>query len=368
MGLMVVFTGWRLVVSLINRLSKLTLADESQMPLPGMLLSILIPVRDEALHLPALFAALSRQQGNVEIIFCNDHSSDATVALIQERMKIDSHISLIHSPTLPAGWLGKSFACFQLARQSRGDYLLFIDADVTLEPNGGWRGVRYARRADLALLSLFPYQQLESVGERLTVPIMLRCLLSMLPLRGVSCPWFASLSAANGQYMLFRREDYVQIEPHEQVRTERAEDIAIASLLKKKGRKIACLLGVELVSCRMYADYKSGIAGFSKNLDCFFGKSLLLTLFYGISASALGAVFIGFAIQRYWPGFGWWGIGVYLAVLWSINFSNRMAIPLNRLQFPWYAFLQDLVFFHIYGVALFRRITGKGNWKGRPIG
>ncbi|MEG0948284.1 MAG: glycosyltransferase family 2 protein [Bacteroidales bacterium] len=363
--LIALFTGWRLIVSLTNYFSSLTVKGEGASVAPGDL-SILIPVRDEARNLAPLFASLAMQRGDIEIIFCNDHSSDATVPLIEAQARCDSRIRLIHSPELPDGWFGKSFACYQLAAQARGRYLLFIDADVTLEPDGALKALRYAQSRRLTLLTFFPRQVMHSTGEKLTVPIMLRCLLSMLPLKTVGWKRFASLSAANGQFMLFDGDRYRRLQPHEKARRQRAEDIAIASLLKKEGYPIACLLGDGLVKCRMYDGYRAGVEGFAKNIDCFFGKSLLLTLFYGICASFAGLLFIVPAATT-WPGGALLYTLLFLFLLLVINLSNLAALGIPVLRWLPVVLLQDIAFFHIFGLSVYRRFSGKGSWKGRPL-
>lgn len=363
--LIALFTAWRLVVSVINYFSRLTVEGVGA-PVGAGELSILIPVRDEARNLPPLFQSLVMQRGDIEVIFCNDHSTDATVSLIEAQARCNPRIRLIHSPELPEGWFGKSFACFQLAAQARGRYLLFIDADVTLEPDGAFKALTYAKEHNLTLLSFFPRQIMSTSGERLTVPIMLRCLLSMLPLKTVGWKRFASLSAANGQFMLFKGEDYHRIQPHEKVRGQRAEDIAIASLLKKGKYRMECLLGDGLVKCRMYAGYREGVSGFSKNIDCFFGRSLLLTLFYGVCASVVGLIFI-VPTTASWPGGALFYTLLFLFTLLIINLSNlaRVGIPVFR----WLpvVLLQDIAFFHIFARSVYLRLSGKGSWKGRPL-
>jgi glycosyltransferase involved in cell wall biosynthesis len=40
-----------------------------------------------------------------------------------------SRFKVIKGKALPADWLGKNYACYQLAQQATGDYYLFLDAD-----------------------------------------------------------------------------------------------------------------------------------------------------------------------------------------------------------------------------------------------
>ncbi len=111
--------------------------DTSSYKLPGEaikdppLISVLIPARNEEKNIRRCLRSLLRQDyPNLEIIVLNDNSSDDTAGVVGEYVKKNKNIKLITGLPLPSGWLGKSFACQQLADAAKGEYLLFTDADT----------------------------------------------------------------------------------------------------------------------------------------------------------------------------------------------------------------------------------------------
>ena len=236
------------------------------------LVSILIPARNEALNLPYLLDDIKKlDYPNIEIIVCNDHSTDSTKEVLKSYSANWKALSYFDSVDLPEKWMGKNFGCYQLAKKASGNWFLFIDADVRLKSNSISRAVSYAKNKRLALLSIFPQQLMFTRGERLTVPVMNWILLSMLPLIAVRLPWFSSLSAANGQFMMFEAEAYKKNQWHRQVWNKNVDDIIIARKMKSQKQSIAVLTGNDDVLCRMYSSKDEAINGFARNIHHFFG-------------------------------------------------------------------------------------------------
>lgn len=348
----------RFLISLYNRLSKpyVPVAQYEHSPL----VSILIPARNEANNIALLLRSL---QGlvyqNIEIIVCDDQSDDNTVSVVNEFSAKDKRIKLIQSEALPYGWLGKNHACFLLAAQAKGQYFCFLDADVRVEPQFVESAVALMAKKSLSLLSLFPYQQTITMGEKVTVPIMFRVLLSLLPLKLVSTKYFASISAANGQCMFFTAQSYLRYQPHTLMKDVKAEDIAIAYYFKSRKEPIACLLGDGMVNCRMYKDYKEAVNGFSKNIISFFRNSLLFALLYGIFTTSW-VVFLFFYNTP--------ELFLFLLCLTiCTNLLNKMSLSYKWNETLWLQFIQELAFWNILFVAVKNKIKKTGTWKGRNI-
>ena len=163
----------RLVIATLNLLLQEKLPrPKSGESLPS--LSVLIPARNEAHNIEALLSDLTHVESEslLEIIVCDDASEDSTVELVDTWMQRDSRIRLIYSSGPPSGWLGKNHACHLLSREARGEYLLFLDADVRLRPAFIERALSYATTYRLSLLSLFPRQRMQTWAERVSVPNM----------------------------------------------------------------------------------------------------------------------------------------------------------------------------------------------------
>lgn len=283
------YIGWGLIVLLALRFG-VTLVNFLSRPwLPAAvddgrgwpLLSVLIPARNEEENLPQLLEDLKRcTYPHLEVWVCDDHSTDTTSQILESCKAEWSSLHWFKSAPLPSGWMGKNHACHQLAQRAGGDYLLFVDADVRLQPQSLQAAVGYAQKRRLLLLSVFPHQLLLSRGEKQVVPLMNWILLSLLPLVAVRLPWFTSLSAANGQFMLFAAEGYHQHQWHQKVRGQAVEDIAVARGMKQARLPIAVGLGQSDILCRMYRSAEEARAGFTRNTHQFFGGSRLWMLLF----------------------------------------------------------------------------------------
>ncbi|HRY33528.1 MAG TPA: glycosyltransferase [Bacteroidales bacterium] len=352
------FAFLRLMVSLWNltRGSILRFSATQQ----DSLVSVLIPARNEAGNLPVLLEHLSRQSyPNLEILIYDDDSSDETWELIERHAARDKRIRGIRGRVLPQGWLGKNHACHKLALEARGTLLLFMDADIRPAPAAIASAIAFMEKHEVELLSIFPTQQMNSVGEKLTVPLMNWILLSLLPLELVRKSRRPSFAAANGQFMLFRAGAYHVHQWHEKVKAEAAEDIAICRQVKRSAGKAAVLTGGSLISCRMYASLAGGIRGFSKNARQFMGGSAPLLLFFTLVVLS-GPFLLFFALDNL-PFLA--GIVMFILIRVFTSLPSRQDIITNLLLHPF----QMLAWAVIAFTAVYREHSGNLQWKGRNI-
>jgi glycosyltransferase involved in cell wall biosynthesis len=351
------FLAVRVLISLVNLLTRSSLPAGVPDGLP--LLSVLIPARNEARSLPVLLDDLRKTSyTNVEIIVCDDHSSDTTPDVLQSYARKMDNLSYFKSEPLPEGWLGKNFACHQLALRAKGDYLLFLDADVRIAPGTPSKAISYIQKSGRTLVSVFPTQLMYSFGELSTVPIMNWVLLSLLPLPLVRHTRNPSLSAANGQFMLFDAFNYRQNNWHRQVKGESTEDITLSRLIKKSGARVATLTGGADVFCRMYESYGEAIGGFSRNVHQYFGNSRLIMLIFFLTI-----LFGWLPVWFYW---GWTGIKWFLMLVIANRVFIAMLSKQNSLSVILHP-LQMVTFAVIAFRNVSRRIKGHTEWKGRTI-
>ncbi|MCJ2073151.1 glycosyltransferase family 2 protein [Methylobacterium sp. J-030] len=230
---------------------------------PG-LVSILIPARNEAGNIAATVrAALASTMVPVEVIVGDDHSTDATAEIV--RAIDDPRLHLVAVPSLPEGWTGKNHACFHMAGLARGRHLLFIDADVRLEPEGAASLAAQAHRTGAALVSGVPRQDLGTLGEMLTVPMIDFLLLGYLPVPLMRRLRDPSLGAACGQLILVEAEAYATTGGHGAIRTSLHDGVRLPRLLRAAGYRTDLVAAAALATCRMYHDFAQAWAGFSKN-------------------------------------------------------------------------------------------------------
>jgi hypothetical protein len=243
------------------------------MPPPAVTakVSVLIPVRDEEKHVIPCLAAVLAQRGvpNLEVLVLDDGSHDRTRRLVES----------VHDPRLrlltgdgepPQGWLGKPWACQQLAEAAAGDVLVFLDADVTLASAG--LAATVAMLTDFDLVSPYPQQQVGSFPERLIQPMLQWTWLTFLPLRLAETSPRPSLAAANGQLIAVRRAAYVRAGGHGAVRGEVIEDVALLRAVKRSGGRGTVVDGTAVATCRMYDGARALADGYAKSLWSAFGS------------------------------------------------------------------------------------------------
>ena len=284
------FTILQLIIALVNIIFYPKLPTGTLIERP--LVSILIPARNEEKNIGNILDDILHQDyTEIEVIVFNDISTDRTAEIVREYALADGRITLTDSDFLPEGWLGKNWACQSLSKKAKGDFLLFLDADVRIGNELILNAVSFAKHFKLALVSIFPKQIIKTIGEKITVPNMNYILLSLLPLILVRKLGNPSIAAANGQFMFFDSRIYKSMQPHLKMKNNKVEDIGISRYLKSEKQRIACLVGDNTIQCRMYNGFNDAVNGFSKNVTAFFGNSLILALVFWFITS-FGFLFV----------------------------------------------------------------------------
>ncbi|MGI8536790.1 MAG: glycosyltransferase [Mycobacteriales bacterium] len=230
--------------------------------------SVLLPVRNEAGRVAPCLQALLGQQGvDVEVVVLDDASSDGTAELVRRIADGDPRVRLLTGRDLPAGWLGKPYACQQLAdaAASTSEVLVFVDADVVLAPYAVAATVALLAQSGLDLLSPYPRQEAPGMTG-LVQPLLQWSWLTFLPLRTAERSSRPSLSAANGQLLAVRRSAYDRAGGHASVRTEVVEDVELLRAVKRAGGHGGVCDGTELATTRMYDSWDELVDGYTKSL------------------------------------------------------------------------------------------------------
>jgi phytoene desaturase len=322
--------------------------------------SLLVPARNEADNLRILLPLLKEvSYPELEILILDDGSADATASLIAGA---GGRIRLIDGMPLPKGWLGKNWACWQLAAEARGEILIFCDADVRVEPRAVAATVAMMRSLRLDALTCLPRQLLGTWSEKAVIPLLLFMpLLAFLPMALISRRPFPALSMGCGQWFAFTRSAYDAIKGHSAVRSLIVEDMALGRLVKAKGLVLGAALSPRLLATRMYADFPSLWAGFSKNLAFLTGTGWLR------ATAALAA----FAAVNILP----WLLPLLGFRAWLAPLALWLAVRLlaaAAFREPWTAWLWSPVGALVIPAMAARSWLGyrRGDvrWKGRVLG
>lgn len=243
---------------LVSLLSLHAAVNRWRAPLPRPLegsVSVLVPARDEAHRISGLLDTLPR---DCEVLVLDDESCDGTADLVRSR-----GFAVLAGRPLPEGWLGKPWACQQLADASSGDVLVFVDADVVLAP--GAVPATVAALDGLDLVSPYP-RQLAAGAARLVQPLLQWSILTFLPLSFALRSARPSLSAANGQLMAVRRAAYERAGGHAAVRDQVVDDVALLRAVKRAGGRGGVVDGTALATTRMYSSWGELVEGYTKSL------------------------------------------------------------------------------------------------------
>jgi chlorobactene glucosyltransferase len=227
--------------------------------------SVLVPARNEKLNIVNCVQSLQKQDyPDFEIIVLDDNSTDNTGGLVAVMAKTDPRIILMHGQPLPDGWAGKPFACYQLAKRARGEWLVFIDADVTVEPAMLKSTIDIAVREQPALISGFPRQLFSGLQQMIVLPLMYFVPLTWTPLWLLARSRKPRAGIAIGQFLVFQKDAYWGIGGHAAVKDKIIEDVWLGILITAKGGRHLSLDLSGIVSCNMYRNTRDMWEGWAK--------------------------------------------------------------------------------------------------------
>jgi hypothetical protein len=233
---------------------------------PLLPVSVLIPARDEERSIgTAIESVLANSGVELEVVVLDDNSQDRTAEIVRAWMSRDKRVRLIEGRPLPVGWCGKQHACQILADHATFDVLLFIDADVVLQPDGIARLLVFAKQRDADLVSGVPRQITDTLAEKLLIPLIHFVLLGFLPINRMRASCNPAYAAGCGQLFLARREAYEAAGGHAAIRASLHDGITLPRAFRLAGRKTDLCDATDIAVCRMYRGVGEVWRGLAKN-------------------------------------------------------------------------------------------------------
>lgn len=296
-ALLFIFLGWfaAFVKGIRAHLKRRWVLDASHPAAPaGLLVSIVIPARNEERGIrDCVVSALSQDHASLEVIVLNDGSTDSTGVILEELQQENKRLKLPESDggELPDDWFGKPWALQRAQRYAKGQWLLFVDADVVLGPEAVSRTVEYARMNNLDMVTGLGTLQMDSFWEKVMQPVVGGLILAGNSLSAVNDPEQPDKNLANGQFILISREAYDEIGRHAAVQNNILDDVGIARALVAHEKNYHCLYLDGLFRCRMYTSFSEIWEGWTKNLFAglrYSVPNLVLALLFTFAFSIMG--------------------------------------------------------------------------------
>ena len=316
-------------------------------------LSIIIPARNEEVNLGRLLPTLKSvtYPGSCEIIVVDDQSSDRTPAVAAGH-----GAKVISLDRLPPGWLGKPYACHNGALAACGDWLLFTDADTLHASQGPAQAVSYALQHGLDGLSAFLQQESQIGIDRLAL---------MVAYAGLFAGQGRNNHLLNGQYILIRRQAYLESGGFSAVRNNPLEDVALGHHLSGLGYRVPAVDGEQLASVCMYNNFNQIISGMSRlgvGALSWTGPGAITTVLLITAVMYPWITLYGVLtnqIDRKWLCASWGA-----AALSMLPWARRFGSPRSAWLAPVGGLLVQVA--ACWGIA--NRILGRGQtWKGRQV-
>ncbi|MFA5310025.1 MAG: glycosyltransferase [Dehalococcoidales bacterium] len=324
----------------LNLRSMKTPDANSKVPQPAPLISVLIPARDEEDNIRTCVASLQKQDyPNYEILVLDDNSTDRTGAIVMELASKDRRIRLIQGQPLPEDWAGKPFACYQLAREAKGSWLLFVDADTIHEPHMLRSVLALALEQKTALLSGFPRQLADSFATRVIIPVFYFILLSWVPMWWLHRTKKPKPSMGIGQFFFFSRDEYWHFGGHKAVHDRLVEDVWMGVEVSRMGGRHVAVDLSPVVSCKMYRDVKGAWNGLGKSIYSVAAMApvalvaliIIAYLFYIAPFFWLWNTFTDPSEPLLWRGLVVLQVAIILYMRWRV--CNRFREPVVSLWF-----------------------------------
>ena len=350
---------------------------------PQTSLTVVIPAFNEAGNITACVERVLASDppcADWSVLVVDDDSTDATLELARQAAAADSgHCSVLQAGPRPFGerWVGKNWACTRAMEQVISDWVLFIDADVRLQPDALRRALAQAIDEQADLFSLAPRLECGCLAEWMVQPIMASLLGLGFPMEATNDPT-SDVAFAAGPFMLFSTKAYAAVGGHRRLADEVVEDLALARRIKSGGYRLRYRLGLDAVLLRMYPDLPALWEGWTKNwflgLDRdvvrALGASAVVLQMFTVPWLILPSALLLLALQP--QSAVLWTVPLALSLLALVQQALLRLWTRRRFELPmrhwWLMGAGGLLIGLIGPISVWRTLTGRGwTWKGRSL-
>jgi 4,4'-diaponeurosporenoate glycosyltransferase len=321
--------------------------------------AVIIPARNEEKNLPELLRSLHRSKLQpTEILVIDDDSTDNTAQIARAY----KNVCVRSSTPLPAGAIGKSWACAQGAASTSLPWLLFLDADTSFVTGGldTLAGALQSLSEDTAL-SILPFHRMQRPYEQLSLFFNL--------LTAIAATGFGKLDRARlvGPSLLIHRSVYQRAGGHSAVQHEILENFHFAERIYIHQGNTLVLGGRGVLETRMFPDgFEQLCESWRKSFAAGAGATSPHVL-------ALSIVWLSAAITAPILIFRTDGIDVlfaaaiYILFVVQIAWLSRQIGTFRRLTAILYP-IPLIFYFLLFGQSLWSRLMHRPiPWRGRSV-
>jgi chlorobactene glucosyltransferase len=296
------------------------------------LVSVIVAARNEEENISRCIDSLLEQHyRNLEIMVVDDNSSDKTRTIAQEFESKDSRIHVMPAGPKPEGWVGKSWPCQAGSEHSKGELLLFVDADSVYGPLAVKHSVDCFENSQSDIFSISPNVNLKGIWSKATLPLVSAGINLLYPMEKVN-DQKSKRAYVFGTFILIKKTVYESIGGHRKIRDRIVEDAAMAQLAKSNGYKLTVMIGDGLIT----TDWESDFKGIYHGMERIFSDSIrsygLVSLFNAVLMFILGlypiAFVLGFAIYSSLAGNHFLGSSILSIVLDGGLIASMLSIIL----------------------------------------
>jgi cellulose synthase/poly-beta-1,6-N-acetylglucosamine synthase-like glycosyltransferase len=346
------------------------------LPDPPPRVTVIVPAKDEGGTIrECIQRVLNFDYPNFDVVAIDDRSEDDTGAILDKMARENPQkLRVIHvrRGELPQGWLGKCNALHVGTRDVSGEWLLFVDSDVKVEPPALRDTLGLAVHRQYESVSILTRLETDSLIEELVLPMAAGAWSVMFTISITNNDKRPDIAAANGQFFLIRRDAYQRVNGHAAVYNQICEDVELMRLLKEAGYRVRFQLGDHLASTRMHANLAKMFSGWGR-IYCGTARrrprriieSMLFVVISGLSVYPALAYGAWMAIAAHsWPwliaAVAHFGVMTLFLSIIYVGSGNRARMAL---LFPFTAGV--LLALMTYALRLCR--TGRMSWRGSAI-
>jgi len=247
--------GGRRLVAVDDDRTRLA-APTSPAELPRI--SVVVPARNEAARIAECLEPLRDAPGVLEVIVVDDESTDHTATIAREH-----GARVVAGAPLPVGWVGKIWALQQGIAAASGDVVVTLDADTRPDRQLPLSAANALLDGGSVLATVAPRFRLPSQTGTWLHAAMLT---SLVYRHGAGAGRAASDAVANGQCMVFRRDDAVRGQWCNEVRGSTVEDVALVRALVRRGQSVEMFDGSSLLAVRMFEGVADTWRGWGRSI------------------------------------------------------------------------------------------------------